>query len=419
MISESLSFGAPTSVVRSEHNLDCIANTPIQSDVFIYIMSFFIVFVDFSDFFPAYSFIRYLFLLCVGIFLCMKFFAAKMAHYDLFSLIFISFCGVIMLSSYFARNDYESRNPLLASIVFIGGLAEFLFLAKYAKNRGRINVLLSVIFWLAVNILLINDIFLLSVSGGQSLIGDKFHVAYFHIFVTVLTLLRATRRRKIKYVGFQALLFCLVVMSFVVGIRVDCMTGVVGICLMVAWLALCRFFPGFVRNPLTVVAAMLLSFLFMHVALPIMNNAVVQRVVEGALSHDATLSGRTYIFDVVDYMLKMRPVLGYGYGVSYEVLSGTIFIPDAQNGLAEWLIAGGWCAGVLIIASVYLAFKNSLHETANMKYMDAIRVFIYTYICMATVEITYNADFFAMVILLSILPETVSDNSSKESAEVV
>ena len=38
---------------------------------------------------------------------------------------------------------------------------------------------------------------------------------------------------------------------------------------------------------------------------------------------------------------------------------------------------------------------------------------------MATVEITYNAEFFAMVILLSILPETVSDNSSKESVEVV
>lgn len=118
MISKSLSFGASTSVVRSEHNLDYVVNTPIQSDVFIYMMSFFVVFADFSDFFPAYSFVRYFLLLCVGIFLCMKFFAAEMSHYDLFSLIFILFCCVIILSSFFARNDYESRNPLLASIVF-------------------------------------------------------------------------------------------------------------------------------------------------------------------------------------------------------------------------------------------------------------------------------------------------------------
>ena len=411
MISKSLSFGASTLVVRSEHNLDYVANTPIRSDVFIYMMSFFVVFADFSDFFPAYSFVRYFFLLCVGIFLCMKFFAAEMSHYDLFSLIFILFCCVIILSSFFARNDYESRNPLLASIVFLGGLVEFLFLAKYAKNRGRIDVLLSVIFWLAVGTLFINDIFLLSVGGNQALVGDKFHVAYFHIFVIALTLLRIMRRQKMKSIGFQVLLFCLVVLSIVIGVKVNCMTGLVGVCLMLVWLAICKISSSFVRCPLTVVVAVLLSFLFMYVAVPIMNNAVVKRVIEGSLSHDTTLTGRTFIFKVTDRMLAERPFLGYGYGVSYEVLSKSMFIPDTQNGLAEWLIAGGWCAGALIIAAIGLAFKNSLRETMNVKYLDAIRVFIYAYICMGTVEITYNADFFAMIILLNTLSGTVYRDS--------
>lgn len=411
MISKALSFRASTSVVRSEHNLDCVVNTPIQSDVFIYMMSFFIVFVDFSDFFPAYSFVRYFFLLCAGIFLCMKFFAAKMARYNLFSLIFISFCGTIILSSYFARYDYESRNPLLASIVFLGGLVEFLFIAKYAKNRGRINVLLSVVFWLAVSTLFINDIFLLSVGGNHSLVGDKFHVAYFHIFVIALTLLRVMRRQKMKSVGFQVLLFCLVVLSIVIGIKVNCMTGLVGVCLMLVWLVICRISPSFARSPLTVVTAVFLSFLFMYVAVPIMNNTVVKHVIEGSLSHDTTLTGRTFIFKVTSRMLAKRPFLGYGYGVSYEVLSKSMFIPDTQNGLAEWLIAGGWCAGVLIIVAIGLAFKNSLRETVSIKYLDAIRVFIYAYICMGTVEITYNADFFAMLILLNTLSGTMYRDS--------
>lgn len=411
MISKALSFRASTSVVRSEHNLDCVVNTPIQSDVFIYMMSFFIVFVDFSDFFPAYSFVRYFFLLCAGIFLCMKFFAAKMARYNLFSLIFISFCGTIILSSYFARYDYESRNPLSASIVFLGGLVEFLFITKYAKNRGRINVLLSVVFWLAVSTLFINDIFLLSVGGNHSLVGDKFHVAYFHIFVIALTLLRVMRRQKMKSVGFQVLLFCLVVLSIVIGIKVNCMTGLVGVCLMLVWLVICRISPSFARSPLTVVTAVFLSFLFMYVAVPIMNNTVVKHVIEGSLSHDTTLTGRTFIFKVTSRMLAKRPFLGYGYGVSYEVLSKSMFIPDTQNGLAEWLIAGGWCAGVLIIVAIGLAFKNSLRETVSIKYLDAIRVFIYAYICMGTVEITYNADFFAMLILLNTLSGTMYRDS--------
>mgnify|MGYP000387585464 FL=1 len=173
----------------------------------------------------------------------------------------------------------------------------------------------------------------------------------------------------------------------------------------------CLASSSFARSPLTVVTAVFLSFLFMYVAVPIMNNIVVKHVIEGSLSHDTTLTGRTFIFKVTSRMLAKRPFLGYGYGVSYEVLSKSMFIPDTQNGLAEWLIAGGWCAGVLIIVAIGLAFKNSLRETVSIKYLDAIRVFIYAYICMGTVEITYNADFFAMLILLNTLSGTMYRDS--------
>lgn len=162
-----------------------IFSVPVHSDIFIYAMLFFVTFVDFTNCIPSYSYVQYLCLLIVALFLCLKFFASRLSHLDLFSLVFLLFCGAVILSSYFSRYDYKTRNPLLASIVFLGGLIEFLFVVKYAKIRRRIDVLLSVIFWLSVCVLFINDALLFVAGDGYAIIGDKFHVAYFHILVIV------------------------------------------------------------------------------------------------------------------------------------------------------------------------------------------------------------------------------------------
>ena len=79
-----------------------IFSVPVHSDIFIYAMLFFVTFVDFTNCIPSYSYVQYFCLLIVALFLCLKFFASKLSHFDLFSLVFLLFCSAVILSSYFS-----------------------------------------------------------------------------------------------------------------------------------------------------------------------------------------------------------------------------------------------------------------------------------------------------------------------------
>ena len=73
-----------------------IFSVPVHSDIFIYAMLFFVTFVDFTNCIPSYSYVQYFCLLIVALFLCLKFFASKLSHFDLFSLVFF-YCFVARL----------------------------------------------------------------------------------------------------------------------------------------------------------------------------------------------------------------------------------------------------------------------------------------------------------------------------------
>lgn len=52
--------------------LSGIVREPIKADTWIYALSFLTVFVDVSSVIETYAYIRYLMLLIVGIFICLK-----------------------------------------------------------------------------------------------------------------------------------------------------------------------------------------------------------------------------------------------------------------------------------------------------------------------------------------------------------
>jgi hypothetical protein len=62
---------------RETKGVKHIFSVPVHSDIFIYAMLFFVTFVDFTNYIPSYSYVRYLCLLIIALFLCLKFFASK------------------------------------------------------------------------------------------------------------------------------------------------------------------------------------------------------------------------------------------------------------------------------------------------------------------------------------------------------
>ncbi|WP_169173225.1 O-antigen ligase family protein [Bifidobacterium oedipodis] len=274
---------------------------------------------------------------------------------------------------------------------------------EYARQKKQLGIVLDIFYKISVCVLIINDVLLFTTSSSEVyLLGLKFSVAYFHMFVITLWFIRLQSGKISRSAVNQLTLFILIILSIITGIRVDCMTGVVGLALMMTWFLLGTKFPKFVCNPVTAVSTVLISYGFLYVAPTVMHNSAVRHFVVDILHRDPTMTGRTNIFEVFPQAFEKKPFLGYGYGVSYDVMSwqGIGFVPDTQNGLAEIMLAGGLAAGALLLALIWNTIKSINPQVGKMRIL-AVTSFIYALICIATVEITFSTLFFACLVLLA------------------
>ena len=369
-----------------------------------YVLSFMIVFVDLNNYIAAYNLVRYAMLVLLGVFVCMKMRIILSVRNQTMYLLWIAFSFIVMVSSFLNRNTYDERNPFLAGIVFFGGLIEMLAIVHYAMVKGHLGLLMNVFYWLGLGLLIINDAMLFAMDpSGNYLVGGKFSMTYFHMLVIALWLFRVFRLRKGRYVGTIVTGVLLFALSLASGIRADCMTGVVGLALMMLWMVVGANAPRFVRNPITAVVAVLLSHVFMYVATAVLNTPFISRIIEQVFQHDSTLSMRTMIYEVVPEAFAEHPFIGHGYGISYLVLTRCnhgVFIPDTQNGLAEWLIFGGLSAGIVLVIMIAYVFWRVATTKNWAPSLNVLVSIVYAFICTATVEITFSEEFFAILMLI-------------------
>lgn len=380
-----------------------IMNKPIKADMWVYALSFLTVFLDLSSVIPIYTYVHYLMLLIVGVFIYLKLpIIISGKNWMSFAPWMVFVIGIVV-SSFLSKDIYTSRNPLLAAIVALGGLLEFIAVINYAFKKNRIPTALNVFCITALIILLCTDIAVYLTDAY--LIGNKFRIAYFHMLFIVLFVIRKTFFDSKKNIIDQILFAGLIVLTIAVCVRVDCATGINAMILMIGWFFLGRALPSFVYSPITVCVAAVFSYVFMYIATSLSHISFVTDYIVNTLHRDATLTGRLPIFEVVPRALSQKPILGYGYGISYEVLDYFLKgAPDTQNALAEWILYGGYVAAIMIILILALNFKVvSSHTLTNGDAVLICVAFIYAFICIGTIEISYGIDFFAVLALLRVL----------------
>ena len=388
--------------------LSGIVREPIKADTWIYALSFLTVFVDVSSVIETYAYIRYLMLLIVGIFICLKL-TVIVSDKNWLSLVpWLVFFAVVSFSTFLSRDDYTSRNPFLAAIVALGGLLEFIAVINYAFEKRRLRSALNVFYVVALIVLLITDVTVY--FSGIYLIGNKFRIAYFHVLFVVLFVIRKAFFKNSKSFINQTLFVGLIILTFAICLKVDCTTGINAIVLMIVWFILGRIFPLFVYNPITASVTVVLSYVFMYIATSFLHITFVANYIVDTLHKDVTMTGRLLIFEVVPKVLSRKPLLGYGYGVSYEVLDFALKgAPDTQNALAEWILYGGYITAIIIILLIALNFKTALtHASTNNVAMLICVAFVYAFICIGTVEISYGMDFFAVLALLRVISLSIN-----------
>ena len=375
-----------------------IDNIELSYDVFIFISTFIVVFIDFSYWIPAYTFVRLLLISLILVYMLMKMRVIAAVSDMKSSMPWIFFSGAILFSSYVHKSDYSTRNPFLAVIPPLVSLILFIFVLRFAYVKRSFDKLLNTFCWTGFIFLLITDVIIF--SQNLMILGDKFDVAYFHILVFTIWMLKATKERKKDFLS-GLFIFALFFFSIIVSIHVDCMTGVIGLVLVFVWSWLINRFDRLLCNPFFAVFLLIFSYLFMYLAPLLISNRFISRFIV-FLNRDATLTGRTDIYSIVPQALQKSPFLGYGYGVSYEVLThlGFGFIPDSQNGFAEWLLYGGWLTGCAFIFLMLTVIQLSQGGIKRVSYAIPAVAYIYAFISISAVEISFDFSFFAVLALL-------------------
>ena len=319
---------------------------------------------------------------------------------------------LFLTSSIINRNYiYSSGDYVISSINFIIGVLGMMFAVEYSSYKQKMYMLIKVYYILTVCVVLIMDIYIFlypnksAASGDIYFIGTKFTVAYFHLFLIAFYILKQNQIRKKNIIP----ILILGVLAWMISMKVDCMTGIVGVFIFGILYVFSRKTVNLLTKPYVYMITMFISGLFVVFYSGIMRLRFVGNFLENVLHTSTELTGRTWIYRVLPVILMKKPLLGNGFRSSFDVMMHTMRAPNTQNGLTEWIIEGGIITTVVFLCMVWMIFKSVKNVNINLEAnrYKAIYSMMYVLAVLSTVEIIYNREiyFVWLALLFGILTE--------------
>lgn len=316
-------------------------------------------------------------------------------------------CSIIIssfLNKDLSLGDYELSSytlGILYAIIFI----LFLHFVEYIVIIGKINILFNTFYKVCLLTCLFMDFLILTI--GQSthayyFIGDKFTISYLHIFAYGLFYYyqnNTSLKNKIIH-------YILLLLSFIISIKIECTTGLIGSLIIMILLHKRTFFQRTIikgnKMIFYVIVFAILSFYFIELT----KLSFIQYIIVDILHEDLTLTGRTRIYLILLDAITKKPWFGWGQDHGMWFLGYYYNTPNAQNGLFNYITDYGLIGGILFLILLNYLCRNAKYK--NAYYMLAI---ITTFIILSSVEITYNLQFYAYLLLL--IPFIYTRNKKK------
>lgn len=314
------------------------------------------------------------------------------------TLFFISTCY-----STFRAFDFGSR--FINSIITNGSyLTFYIFIGLVSIKMGS-EYVMRVINKNLFFYMFILDLFVVITMGrglgGQNeavyLIGNKFMVAYLHMYTQAFINEDGKRRDDIKKFRRMFLFF---VYSCAICIISDTTTGIIG-CLCVFMLQILCFKKNkifdLLCHPVSVIVFFLgINGLFLLTDI-IMNNSVISTFFL-ARSHTSTmLSGRIAMYKISMEAISKNII--WGYGINCDIVYKMLSFGNAQNGILKMLLDYGMIGTIAFCITLLYAFKEKgRNRTADE---DACIIFIYAMLFCSLVEINLAGTFMLACALLN------------------
>ena len=319
------------------------------------------------------------------------------------------FLIISLIISYYSRG-LMLRNSFLASIVFAVVFIELVIYLEIMAEKNLIDVCLKCWYRCAIVVTLITDVLaiLMGANSGLYFIGTKFIVVYQHLFLLMLFMSvnadKLKKRNSLSNYTVKVKFLIIFILTIIMSVYVDCATGLTGTVLFFGISLLTLKFQKVFSNPIFFVLLVILSYVAMWNINTILLNKNISDIITIFLNRELTLTGRTVIYAGIPKLMKNHWLSGFGYGSAYEIFKRYLGYADTQNALMEWLLQIGILGtSILFIILSYCMkkyYKLILKSKNNLKEYSWILSFIYVYIILGIIEITYDMQFIGMILIL-------------------
>ncbi len=369
----------------------------ISIDNLIAALIYFIAFLR-MPFVGAYNDLKHLVLISAIIY-CLYYFSYIDRKYLKINIALVVFVLWTMLSAVINRHNTVSWNIMSTATYFAFLLLGMGFSLEILVARIGYRNLVDIFFKCAVFTIVLEDLYIFSgriVWQGDSTIfplGSKFAVMYQHLILLCL-LLQSTR----THVKLKKFVFPYIVFLILMGIKVDCVTGMVGtVMFVVIWIVLKRF-PKFFTKPIAALLVELIAFSYIFLGVFIMNDERVVSFIDNYMGGAGTMLARVGIYQNAFPLIMSTPVLGFGYGTTYEIGMAMAGFSNTQNSLYQWAWYAGIPATIVILAIIMISFEYIQKRYLEDNFYDIyILALFYVYILLGAIEILMDQPFFTIL----------------------
>lgn len=303
--------------------------------------------------------------------------------------------AVFAICSIFSSYTNRSGGMLHVGIFNLIFILTLFASMKYISNVGTTEICIDTVFILLFIYCALNDLCMFALpekfmGNDYYILNNKFYIAYLHIVLLAFY----GCKKKINRVFYLVMW----IESIIVCSNMESSTGITGLMVMFILSHIPYGWYKKLKNPVVALASILGCSVILLIKDSILTLAPVQFMVTTLLNESLDLNSRTYIYAVLWKVLQLKPWFGFGAENNFNICQKFLLIsrgqpaPDAQNGLADWLVSYGRIGTILLIVLVILCFKKAKH---NSNYM--LMVGLYVFFVLSSVEIDYDIIFFFLL----------------------
>lgn len=324
-------------------------------------------------------------------------------------LVLLALCCVITFSTVRDDEFNASANALRPMLRLLLYLLELFIFTMYVAEHQKFKYVVNFLFWFAAILAFLNDFILFTGiirfptdDVELYLVGNKFSVAYLHMNLIALWYIR-NNVRSFRDAQAKRFLYLMIPVIFVVSVRVDCMTGVVGSLLLFIFYTILdtdrqRGLIMF-TSPGMLLAVLIATIVFPFVISEIMKLPTVTYIVTEVLNRSDSLTGRIPAYSLFAEKMQGFWLWGAGYGNGNRAAEYLFRIANAQNAQIQWVLQCGLIS-IFLIDTLLLMIFRQLHRSSMRKEITPLAVLIFVYIILGSVETTFNMNFFLWTMLI-------------------